>query len=225
MPYQFLFGADRGMLSRIEGLVREMFQHDRREFELAMSALLGDLPADVVGRDIRELDRKVNALEREIRRALVVHASVHAHVDTPSLLIYMSIVKDVERLGDYAKNLVDLARDGARFDTLDDAAEWRQLVASLLTLIDRVGEAFLSQGDEDARVLLAPANQLLQRFNLHVSALVRGDDTGPQPVARALAYRYLKRVVAHLLNVLSAVVMPIDKLDFFDEDPDDRAPR
>lgn len=225
MPYQFLFGADRRTLSRVEGLVREMFQHDRREFELATAALLGDMPADVVGRDIRELDRKVNALEREIRRALVVHASVQAHVDTPSLLIYMSIVKDVERLGDYAKNLVDLARDGARFDTLDDAAEWRQLLASLLTLIDRVGEAFLSHGDEEARVLLAPANQLLQRFNVHVSALVRGDDAGPQPVARALAYRYLKRVVAHLLNVLSAVIMPIDKLDFFDEDPDGRTPR
>jgi hypothetical protein len=29
-------------------------------------------------------------------------------------------------------------------------------------------------------------------------------------------------VVAHLMNVLSAVIMPLDQLDYFDEDPEDR---
>jgi hypothetical protein len=51
---------------------------------------------------------------------------------------------------------------------------------------------------------------------------VRGEDDRPHAVARALARRYLKRIVAHLTNVLSAVVMPIDRLDYFDEDPEDR---
>jgi len=55
-----------------------------------------------------------------------------------------------------------------------------------------------------------------------VSAIVRGEDDRPHLVGRALAARYLKRVVAHLTNVLSAVVMPIDRLDYFDEDPEDR---
>ena len=39
---------------------------------------------------------------------------------------------------------------------------------------------------------------------------------------RALAHRYLKRVVAHLMNLMSSVFMPIDKLDHFDVDPEDR---
>jgi hypothetical protein len=51
---------------------------------------------------------------------------------------------------------------------------------------------------------------------------VRGEDTGPMGVARALAHRYLKRIVAHVMNILSAVVMPLDRLDYFDEDPEDR---
>jgi hypothetical protein len=41
-------------------------------------------------------------------------------------------------------------------------------------------------------------------------------------VARALALRYLKRIVAHLTNVLSSIVMPLDRIDYFDEDPEDR---
>jgi len=44
-----------------------------------------------------------------------------------------------------------------------------------------------------------------------------------QAVAVALAHRYLKRIVAHGMNVLSAVVMPVDRLDYFDEDPEDRS--
>lgn len=222
MPFKFLFGADDTAMSRVESMVREMFAHDRREFELAMAALLGDVAAADVNREIRDLDHKVNGLERNIRRTLVVHASVQSNIDSPALLVYMSVVKDIERLGDYAKNLLDLARDGARFGQLDDAGEWRQLTSDLLIHSERVCEAFLSRGDEQARVLLAPSNALLQQFDRRVSALVRGEDSGPQPVARALAYRYLKRVVAHLMNVLSAVVMPVDKLDYFDEDPEDR---
>jgi hypothetical protein len=46
----------------------------------------------------------------------------------------------------------------------------------------------------------------------------------PQAVPRALAHRYLKRVVAHLMNLLTAVIMPLDRLDYFDEDPEDRRP-
>ena len=34
-------------------------------------------------------------------------------------------------------------------------------------------------------------------------------------VPRALYYRYLKRIVGHLMNILTALVMPLDKLDFF----------
>jgi hypothetical protein len=52
---------------------------------------------------------------------------------------------------------------------------------------------------------------------------VRRDEPGTQAVARALTHRYLKRVIAHLMNVLSAVIMPLDKLDYFDEDPEDRS--
>jgi hypothetical protein len=55
-----------------------------------------------------------------------------------------------------------------------------------------------------------------------VSDLVTGADQSNRAVALALTYRYLKRIVAHLMNVLSAVVMPVDRLDYFDEDPEDR---
>jgi phosphate uptake regulator len=223
MVFKFLRGEGGERLDSIEAKVQTMLAHDRYEFGLAMSALLGDVAADEVNDDLRAIDQEVNRLEREIRRELLVHASVFGGIDTPAVLLYMSIVKDIERVGDYAKNLLDLARDGASFAGVPDAAEWRRLSGELSHLITDAGEAFQRRDADRGRSLHARGDGLLTLFDQRVSALVREDARGVQAVARALAYRYLKRVVAHLMNLLSAVIMPLDRLNYFDEDPEDRA--
>lgn len=225
MVLKFLRGQDREWLDRIETKVQRMIEHDRYQFDLAMSALMGDVVAADVNDDLRSTDQKVNQLEREIRRELAVHASVFGEMQTPAVLVYMSIVKDMERVGDYAKNLLDLAIDGATFADVDDAAEWRRLATEISRYITDAGDAFLARDGERVRQLLTRGSDLLDVFDDGVTALVRGDDTGPQAVARALAFRYLKRVVAHLMNLLSAVIMPLHSIDFFYEDPEDRVDR
>lgn len=89
-------------------------------------------------------------------------------------------------------------------------------------MIAETAEVFGDRDVERARQMLIRGDELLDLFDDCVSTLVRGEDDRPQQVARALAARYVKRIVAHLTNVLSAVVMPIDRLDYFDEDPEDR---
>jgi phosphate uptake regulator len=225
MVMRFFRGQEGERLKGIEARIQTMLRHDREELDLAMAALLGDTSAADANEPLRSMDRKVNELEREIRRSLVVHASVAGGIDTPAVLVYMSIVKDIERIGDYAKNLLDLALDGADLSTAPDADRWRSLAADISQYITDAGDAFFARDMGRSRTLLSSGDRLLDTFDDGVSALVRGDDTGAHAVARALALRYLKRVVAHLMNLLSAVIMPLDKLDFFDEDPEDRSPR
>jgi phosphate uptake regulator len=220
-----VFGFKRGdteRLDRIEAALQRMLADDRHEFDLAMSALVGGASAAAVRDDLRSTDHRVNEAEREIRRDLVVHASVYGGIDTPAVLVYMSIVKDIERVGDYAKNLLDLARDGASFADAPDAGSWRDLWGEISHMIVDTADIFHVRDTERARELMGRGDEMLDRFDDRVSELVRGDDQSPDAVARALTLRYLKRVVAHLTNVLSAVVMPVDRLDYFDEDPEDR---
>jgi len=221
MAFSFLRrGADsQDRLENIERVIAEMLADDRKAFDLAMDALLGAVPVDAIRKEVRTTDYRVNQGERTIRRELVVHASVAGSLDTPALLVYMSIVKDIERVGDYAKNLLDLARDGA---VLREHGSWPQLRDDVAALITATAETFGARDAVRARELLARGDEMLDRFDEGVSALVRGDDQGSEAVPRALALRYLKRVVAHLMNVLSSVVMPVDRLDYFDEDPEDR---
>jgi phosphate transport system protein len=219
------FGLQRDTsdrLDRIETTLQRMFTDDRHAFDLAMSALVGGAAAHNVGAELRATDHRVNEAEREIRRELVVHASVHGGIDTPAVLIYMSIVKDVERVGDYAKNLFDLANDGADLSATPQAARYLELRDQVSRMIVDVADAFRAREPERSRELLGIGDVLMDEFDDAVSALVRDAPEGQQAVAQALTYRYLKRIVAHLLNVLSAVVMPVDRLDYFDEDPEDR---
>lgn len=222
MVFKFLRGEGRDRLASIEDKVQAMLGHDRHEFGLAMSALLGEVAGQSVNRELRSTDQQVNRLEREIRRELVVHSSVFGGIDSPSVLVYMSIVKDIERVGDYAKNLLDLALDGADLSAVPDADEWRRLADEVSQFISEAGKAFQAREGDLSRSLRSRGDALLRLFDERVSAMIRAEDPGPQAVARALAYRYLKRVVAHLMNVLSAVIMPLDQLDYFDEDPEDR---
>ncbi|MEX2549538.1 MAG: PhoU domain-containing protein [Nitriliruptoraceae bacterium] len=206
-------------LDNIEATIQRMLADDKIVFELAMSTLLDGVDWKGVRREIKVTDQRVNEGEREIRRDLVIHASVVGAIDTPALLVYMSVVKDIERIGDYGKNLRDLARDGV---DLSAFPAWHDLRTEVADMIEETAEVFGTRDDDRARELLARGDELLDRFDDAVSGLVRGEDDRPHAVGRALAARYLKRVVAHLTNVLSAVVMPIDQLDYFDEDPEDR---
>ena len=222
MVLKFLRGEEEGRLDRIESTLQHMLVDDAHAFELATSTLFDGVSPHDVGRELRATDHRVNEAEREIRRDLVVHASVHGGIDAPAVLVYMSIVKDIERVGDYAKNVFDIAADGGRLDGVPDLPQLRELRDRVADMIVHAGGAFGERDAEEARRLLTEGDALLDRFDDRVSALVRGDDQGPQAVARALLHRYLKRIVAHLMNVLSSVVMPIDRIDYFDEDPEDR---
>ena len=72
--------------------------------------------------------------------------------------------------------------------------------------------------EEHARSFVAQGDALLDHCDSRVTELVSGGVNSTHAVAAALAYRYVKRVTAHGMNIVSSVFMPLDKLDYFDED-------
>ena len=60
--------------------------------------------------DLYQHDVRLNQLERKIRKQVVAHLSMSGNrLDVPYSLLLMSLVKDVERIGDYAKNLSEIS--------------------------------------------------------------------------------------------------------------------
>jgi phosphate uptake regulator len=60
---------------------------------------------------VKEKDKEVNSYEREVRRDVFNHLVVSGPKKLPSGLALVSIIIDIERIGDYTKNMIELAMD------------------------------------------------------------------------------------------------------------------
>jgi phosphate uptake regulator len=213
----FFRRPEEGGLSQIDAQVQRMINDARHTFDLAMNALTGG-PVATIADEVRRTDRQINVTEMEIRRELVVHASVHGGVDTPEVLVFMNMIKDLERIGDYNKNIFDLADDGvsmAEAPDLDQVLGYRDEISSRIALM---GELLTTRDEDRARAYIARGDEMRRDFDARIIELLHSTETAMVAVPRALLYRFLKRVTAHSLNVVSAIVMPVDRLDYFDED-------
>lgn len=217
------FKSGEDQLDSLNAEVLDMLASCRHTFDAAINTVLGGTAPEAVGKDIRKTDRSINKAERRIRRALIVHASTRgAAADIGSILVLMSITKDIERVGDYAKNIWDLADNGVDMTADDDVDELRKRRDAVSRLITDASQIFATQDVEAAHATIQAADDLMDEFDAEIARLVTTEAPGSRAVPRALLYRYLKRITAHLMNVLSAVVMPVDRLDYYDEDKADR---
>ena len=221
MVMSFFRRSDDSGLGHIEAQVQRMVTDARHTFDLAMNAIAGGSVASVAD-EVRRTDRQINVTEMEIRRELVVHFSVHAGGDATEMLVFMNMIKDLERIGDYNKNIFDLAEEGVSFAEADDLERilgFRDEISSRIALM---GEILTVRVEERARAYIARSDELRREFDTLVNGLVHSTEPALHAVPRALLYRFLKRITAHSMNVVTAVVMPVDRLDYYDEADDTR---
>ena len=221
MVMSFFRRPDDSGIDHIEAQVQRMVTDARHTFDLAMNAITGGLVASVAD-EVRRTDRQINVTEMEIRRELVVHFSVHAGGDATEMLVFMNMVKDLERIGDYNKNVFDLAEEGVSFAEADDLERilgFRDEISSRIALM---GEILTVRDEERARAYIARSDELRREFDNLVNELVHSTEPALHAVPRALLYRFLKRITAHSMNVVTAVIMPVDRLDYYDEAADTR---
>lgn len=169
-------------------------------------------------------DVRVNKLERVIRKSIVAQLTGPNPTDVPFGLLMMSLVKDIERLGDYAKNLADVPTF-AREPFPDDALvkELREISRMVESIAQQVGVVFENSDIERARELTVEGRSLAKRCDELVRSIAKSDYSAALTVQLTLAVRYYKRFDAHMLNLLSGVIMPLHKLDYFDEKLLDRS--
>ena len=115
MVLDFFRRGESDMIESIEAQLTEMLRDGRVVYDAAMEALFGGGKSKATKKHVKRTDRGINELQRVVRRELLVHLSARPSADLPLALSYMSVVKDAEKIGDYAKNLYDLVRWGAGF--------------------------------------------------------------------------------------------------------------
>jgi phosphate transport system protein len=169
-------------------------------------------------RQIYEQDIEINKLERTIRKNMVTLLAGSSAMDHAHFLVLMSVAKDVERIGDYAKNLLEASAFHPK--PLPDDENVKEL-ADIWKLVERMLEEVAQTVQRSdvtrAQELNARGRATIQRCDGLVERIAQSDYPASVAVKLALGTRYYKRICGHMLNLLSSVIMPLHKLDYFDE--------
>lgn len=193
----------------------EMLGDAESAFTCAWQVFLGQVMTEQLSRECYEKDSAINSHEREIRRILLEHLSLHPQHDVSGCLVMMSMVKDAERIGDYSKNILEV---GIMLEGKSkDMKFLERLSATQRKIADhfpRLRKAFLESDHDLARQLLDEYAPIKSECNSILHDLFSEQLPTREAVATALLSRYLKRVNSHMSNIASGIIYPLDQIDF-----------
>lgn len=200
--------ADRfvAMLTTTHGMAETVraHVHDHALSEAEWTALLAQ-------------DEQVNAHEWAIRRALVSHIAIQK-TELPYCLKLMSLVKDAERLGEYVKNVAEVTRDPASAVSAGPVqAATEALVVGAMQLFAQASGVIVAEDRERAEALIGAGKQTLQDSDDLVRFVAHSELNAAQASSASLVAFFYRRIVAHLINLVSSVVLPVHELDRYDE--------
>ena len=167
---------------------------------------------------LKDTDKEVNSYEREVRRMVFKHLSVTGTANLPQGFILISIIIDIERIGDYAKNMVELALEhpgklhGGEFEE-----KIVRIEGALEDNFNLTNKCFKEGDESTALELLKKYEWVNDACDDILVALVRkreGDIRPGDSAALALYTRWLKRINSHLRNITTSVVNPFDRIGF-----------
>ena len=196
----------------------EMLDIDLSMFKESIKSLRESDSADI-DIDIFAMDKKINEFERDVRRKVMTHLAIGGKEDVGSGLILVSVVIDIERIGDYTKNIYDLAVNHPQKliggSVEDRLAEIEKIAFKLFA---KSINAFKNQDIEKARKLMSQykkniSTQADDITNEIVMGKISDLDVG-SACSVGLYSRYLKRIAAHSRNIISSVVNPFERIGY-----------
>ncbi len=205
----------------------EMLREDREMFVAAMRSLREHDDARIEI-DIYAKDQLINAYEREVRRKVFTHLTVAQGDNIHAGLTLVSIVIDIERIGDLTKNIVSLAlQHPGKLVCGGFESDIRTIETTVRTMFALLIEALPAADVAKAKEVMGEHWWIARRTDEIINTLVsRGDPELPctEAVTTAMYARYLKRISAHLMNVASSIVNPFDRIGFRSEEPNGDTP-
>ena len=212
-------------LLRSQNLMRDAWDASHEMLDVDQEMLfeairvLRDSDQGDVNQEIRAKDKLVNRYERDVRRMVMTHCTIQGAAELPSGMALISIVMDIERIGDYTKSIMDLAVAHEKrllVPEVDD--ELRSVEDTIRSRFAETIETLRSNDEESARQLLATYKEEVPRAaDQIVDQIVSGNVptvSGADAAALALYVRYLRRIGAHLKNVATSVVNPFEWIGY-----------
>ena len=214
----FAFWKREGLLNQALERTERMFKLVSENFDIAEEELIENL--DVKRANIYVTDQKINECEKEVRRKVLEHLTINPKQDLSSSLILITVVKDLERIGDYVKNIVELAYHYPSKMEKNTYTEELIIISKKMSDVLKDSLRVFKEADvnkakeyykfyrEVTKKTDAMTEKLLEETELKIR----------EAIVYALFARYLKRIAAHLANILTTVINPFHLVGYGFED-------
>ena len=169
---------------------------------------------------LKKRDIEINIFQRDVRRKVVTHYAISQDIDDlPNGLVLLNMVVDVERLGDYTKNILDLALNHPNIIKSEEFSEdLYHVEQEVISRFSKTLQAIHTQDEDVARAMMVSYKETLTGVSDDIvngcisGKITLGDES--KTVSLALYARYLKRIGAHLKNITTVLINPFDAVGY-----------
>ena len=206
-------------LSQAWSSSNDMLSYSHEMFTDSIDALRSGEKNKVI-KSIKQRDEKINQYQRDIRKKVVTYYSISKDVrNIDSGLVLINMVVDIERVGDYTKNILDLAKHYPKKLVSEKISEDLRVIEK--AVIERFSNTLRAVQEMDESI----AKELIKSYrsdlgklsdNLVASSISGNHAVGEEHKASSMVLyaRYLKRIGAHLKNITSVVVNPFESIGY-----------
>lgn len=219
---QFWKGKD--FLSDVMDDFKIMLSDSEYMFRSSYDILVYNKKEPGLEQQILTTDKKVNRLQKSIRRRIMEHMTVQPAVDSPACLLLFSVSKDAERVGDYAKNLLEVSRLLEKPIDMETYSElFKDIDKDILALFQQTKDAFIGSDEEKATKAWDAQKIIKKKCDDIVRILAKSSYSVNECVCFTLIARFARRMSSHLTNIATSVVVPLTELDYYyEKDKEDK---
>ncbi len=208
--------ARKDLLSQAFDDFNSILEIARKLFDDVTDVMLGKVEAGAAA-DLCARDSRINDLERSVRAKIIEYLTFEPEGDTPAALVLFSVVKDAERLGDFCKDIMDIAGHFAAGKLLGDYKDpFLKMESQLEEMFVSAQKAFLESDEARAKEVVATRKVIKgETVDLLARVMADGGLNSETAASLALAIYFFKRVAAHLFNIASSVIVPVTDIGHY----------
>ena len=190
------------------------------EMFIAVKGMLFNGCEPEIHEEVKKKDYLLNHFEKSIRKKVFEHISINkkGEQDLYTGVLLATIVGNIERLGDYCKNISEVAEIKKM---LTDEELNKKTIKYLDTLDSMFKSTVIALKDADSlKVEKVFDQQFAMKTEIDeclMELATRKIENNQNYVAYALLFRFMKRLGAHLKNISSSMSNPIDMIGYYVE--------
>jgi phosphate transport system protein len=205
-----------GLIEEAENIVSDMLEISYNMFHYSMKIVIEKAKEK---ENIYEIDKKLNSLEIDVRKKILKHLSINPSQDINPSLVLVTIVVDIERLGDYSKNLIEVSHKYPKPLKGKYIERIKDLEGKVQIYFKKTIEIFKEQRKESGKEITEKLSELIDECQKLLEELIEDNSlNSKEGIIYSLLVRHLKRISSHVRNVCSSIVNPFYRLGYKPDD-------